>query len=47
MKACQVPCELIVRKGAGHSGLAFANDGKFLVDWFDKHLLKKSSDKSP
>jgi acetyl esterase/lipase len=33
-----VPCELVVRKGAGHGGPAFANDSKVLADWFDKYL---------
>jgi acetyl esterase/lipase len=33
-----VPCELAVRKGAGHGGPAFANDAKVLADWFDKYL---------
>lgn len=41
LKASNVPCELVVRKGAGHGGLAFANDEKVLADWFDKHLLEK------
>ncbi|HEY1189713.1 MAG TPA: alpha/beta hydrolase [Gemmata sp.] len=41
LKENKVPCELAVRKGAGHGGLAFANDGKTLLDWFDKHLLAK------
>ncbi|QJW95070.1 alpha/beta hydrolase [Frigoriglobus tundricola] len=36
-----VPCELAVRKGAGHGGPQFANDGKTLADWFDKYLLEK------
>jgi acetyl esterase/lipase len=33
-----VPCELVVRKGAGHGGPQFANDAKLLADWFDKYL---------
>ncbi|MDY3550947.1 alpha/beta hydrolase [Gemmata sp. JC717] len=37
----KVPCVLEVRKGAGHGGLAFANDVKGFADWFDKHLLGK------
>ena len=37
-KENKVPCELVVRKGAGHGGPAFANDVKLLADWFDKHL---------
>jgi acetyl esterase/lipase len=38
-----VPCELVVRKGAGHGGPAFANDAKTLADWFDKYLLEKKN----
>ena len=38
-----VPCELVVRKGAGHAGPAFANDDKTMADWFDKYLLEKQS----
>jgi acetyl esterase/lipase len=38
LKEDSVPCELIVRQGAGHSGPAFANDPKLLADWFDKYL---------
>jgi acetyl esterase/lipase len=40
LKDNNVPCELVVRKGAGHGGPAFANDGKTLADWFDKYLLE-------
>jgi acetyl esterase/lipase len=40
-KENNVPCELVVRKGAGHGGPAFANDAKVLADWFDKYLLDK------
>jgi acetyl esterase/lipase len=40
-KENNVPCELVVRKGAGHGGPAFANDSKVLADWFDKYLLDK------
>jgi len=46
MKENNVPCELAVRKGAGHGGPAFANDEKVMADWFDKHLLGKSPDNS-
>ncbi len=38
LKENNVPCELIVRQGAGHSGPAFLNDPKLLGDWFDKYL---------
>lgn len=41
LKAAKVPCELVVKKGAGHGGKEFAGEGKTLVDWFDKHLGKK------
>jgi acetyl esterase/lipase len=37
-----VPCDLIVRHGAGHGGPAYANDPKLLADWFDKYLLDKN-----
>lgn len=40
-KEAGVPYELAVRKGAGHSGPAFANDAKTMADWFDKYLLEK------
>jgi acetyl esterase/lipase len=33
-----VPCELVVKKGAGHGGAPFANEGNTLADWFDKYL---------
>jgi acetyl esterase/lipase len=41
LKEHNVPCELVVRKGAGHGGVAFAGDEKTMADWFDKHLLGK------
>ena len=41
LKANNVPCELVVRKGAGHGGPAFANDEKVMAAWFDKRLLGK------
>ena len=40
LKESKVPCELVVKKGAGHGGPAFANDTKTLADWFDKYLAK-------
>jgi acetyl esterase/lipase len=41
LKEYKVPCELVVRKGAGHGGPAFVKDGSTLADWFDRHLLEK------
>jgi acetyl esterase/lipase len=41
LKAQKVPCELVVRKGAGHGGPPFKDDEKTMADWFDKHLLGK------
>jgi acetyl esterase/lipase len=41
LKENGVPCELAVRKGAGHGGPAFAKDATVLADWFDKYLLEK------
>jgi acetyl esterase/lipase len=39
LKAEGVPCELIVKKGAGH-GIwpSMLDDLKTMIDWFDKHL---------
>lgn len=33
-----VPFELVVKKGAGHGGPAFADSAKLFADWFDKNL---------
>lgn len=40
LKSAQVPCEVLVIKGAGHGGPAFASQDlrKKIVDFFDKHL---------
>lgn len=40
-KAEKIPCELIVRKGAGHGWPTIALDINLLADWLDKHLAKK------
>jgi acetyl esterase/lipase len=40
-KENNVPCELVVRSGAGHGGPAFNNDSKVLADWFGKYLMEK------
>lgn len=34
----QVPCELIVKKGAAHGWKGMDQDMKLLADWFDKYL---------
>jgi acetyl esterase/lipase len=36
-----VPCELVVKKGAGHGWPGLERDLTTLADWFDKHLLDK------
>jgi hypothetical protein len=36
-----VPCELVLKKGAGHGWLGMEKDLKTLADWFDKYLVKK------
>ena len=41
LKSVQVPCELVVKKGAAHGGPVFNSERKTLIDWFDKHLGKK------
>jgi acetyl esterase/lipase len=40
-KAAGVPCELVVKKGAGHGWAGMEKDIKTLADWFDKYLAKK------
>jgi len=39
-KEAKVPCELVVKKGAGHGWNLFEDMPK-LADWFDKYLAKK------
>jgi acetyl esterase/lipase len=39
-KEAKVPCELVVKKGAGHGWNVFEDVPKF-ADWFDKYLAKK------
>jgi acetyl esterase/lipase len=38
-KEVGVPCELIVKKGAGHGWKGIDKDIAVFADWFDKHLL--------
>jgi acetyl esterase/lipase len=40
-KEVGVPCELVVKKGAGHGWKGLDQDVKTLADWFDKYLLEK------
>lgn len=40
-KEVGVPCELIVRRGAGHGWLGLDKDLQLFADWFDKHLRGK------
>ena len=39
-KEVGVPCELVVKKGAGHVWAGMDKDVKILADWFDKYLTK-------
>ena len=41
LKEEKVPCELVVKPGAGHGWPDFIKDIAILADWFDKHLAKK------
>ena len=41
LKAVNVPCELVVKKGAGHGWPTIIEDTKIIVDWFDKYLQRK------
>jgi acetyl esterase/lipase len=40
-KEVGVPCELVVKKGAGHGWLGMDKDVARIADWFDKYLAKK------
>jgi len=40
-KAVNVPCELVVKPGAGHGWAGMEKDVLTIADWFDKHLAKK------
>ncbi len=37
-KEAGVPCELVVKKGAGHGWSTIIADFKLIADWFDKYL---------
>ena len=41
LNEAKVPCELVVKKGGGHSWPGIADDTKLFADWFDKYLAKK------
>jgi dipeptidyl aminopeptidase/acylaminoacyl peptidase len=41
LKENNVPCELVVKKGAAHGWLGMDKDVATLADWFDKYLLEK------
>lgn len=38
LKAANVPCELVVKKGAAHGWRGMDKDLETFADWFDKHL---------
>jgi acetyl esterase/lipase len=38
LKENNVPCELVIKKGAGHGWKGMDQDVKKLADWFDKYL---------
>jgi acetyl esterase/lipase len=41
LKEAKVPCELVVKKGAGHGWPDLLKDVNVLADWFDKYLGKR------
>ena len=41
LKEFDVPCELVVKKGADHGWAGIDKDMATIADWFDKHLAKK------
>jgi len=44
LKAAGVDAELVVNAGAAHGGPQFADSGKIIADWFDKHLAAKPAE---
>lgn len=38
LKEAGVPCELVVKKGAGHGWAKLEDDVRTIADWFDKYL---------
>lgn len=38
LKKAEVPCELVVKKGAGHGWPKWHDDMRTVADWFDKYL---------
>ena len=44
LKACNVTCDLIVRKGKGHFWIDIGKDLSTLADWFDKHRSESRSE---
>ena len=41
LKEHKIPCELVLRPGAGHGWATQGQDLNLFVDWFDKHLAAK------
>ena len=41
LKEHKIPCELVLRPGAGHGWPTLGQDLNLFVDWFDKHLAAK------
>ena len=39
LKASGVPCDIIVKRGCGHSWPGMEKDSPSIADWFDKYLL--------
>ena len=46
-KEAGVPCELVVKKGAGHGWSDFKPDMAAIGDWFDTHLSKEAVSSRP
>ena len=46
-KEAGVPCELVVKKGAGHGWPTIFEDFKTIADWFDKYLAARRPCKQP
>jgi acetyl esterase/lipase len=43
LRKTKVPCELVVKKEAGHGWAGMDQDLKLIADWFDRHLETKKN----
>lgn len=47
LKNASVPCQLVVKKGASHGWKNLEEDLELFANWFDDHLVKRSTSQKP